>query len=269
MKNNIHLLFNHAKKTRDFVLDMIFPLECLSCGMEGEWLCEKCFRKIEIKETQYCLQCKKENKFGEFCDNCNLKYSLDGVLIAGNYEDEVIAKLIKSLKYHFARDIAEELSKFLILFLKDLITKNKIKKIDFNNGIGFEKFKEHKNIPNFLLNFKDNLIIPVPLHKKRERWRGFNQAELIAKIVARYFNLDFCASKLVRVKYKKPQAKLGERDRLINILECFKWVGEDLRGRNIIIVDDVATTGSTLNECSKVLKASGAGEVFGLVVAKG
>jgi len=111
--------------------------------------------------------------------------------------------------------------------------------------------------------------MPVPLSKKRLKWRGFNQAEIIANILADNFKLEIDAKNLKRIKNTKPQAKLNERERRNNLADCFSWLGDKLNGRNIILVDDVATTGSTLNECAKVLKQAGASEVWGLVVANG
>lgn len=269
MKININFLSSHASRLRDFALDLIFPIECLDCGQEKAWLCEKCFRKLRFKPTQYCLHCKKENDLGQFCPDCRPQYALDGVWIAGIYEEQIIAKLIKGLKYHFAQGIAKDLGKFLCLFLKDLINKGRLGRADLNSGVDWRRFEQARNIPVILFNFSQNLIMPVPLANKRKRWRGFNQAEAIAKEVADYFKLDFNFDKLIRVKYKKSQAKLSEIDRKNNIVGCFSWQGNELAGRNVIIVDDVATTGSTLNECAKVLKRNGAGEVWGLVVAKG
>ena len=119
------------------------------------------------------------------------------------------------------------------------------------------------------MNFNGNLVVPVPLSRKRRRWRGFNQAELLARAVAQNYGLTLDSNNLIRIKHKKPQAKLNEIHRLANVKECFAWRGGDLNKKNIILVDDVVTTGATLNECAKVLKAAGAGQVWGLVVAKG
>ncbi|MBU4347283.1 ComF family protein [Patescibacteria group bacterium] len=241
-------IINHANKLRDFVLDILFPIECAGCGSEGEWLCHKCFGKIKFKQEQYCLHCKKENKFGRFCPDCRQLYSLDGVLIAGDYDNRLIAKLIKNLKYNFVRDIAGDLGKFLILFLQNL-----------NSESGF----------GGAVLAGGNLIIPVPLHNKRRRWRGFNQAELIAREVSGYFKLELSVDKLIRIKYKKPQIKLSEAERKSNIIGCFGWRGENLNGRDVVLIDDIVTTGATLNECAKVLKQNGAGKVWGLAAAKG
>ena len=216
MKINIHLLTDHASKLRGFILDFIFPIECLGCGQEGVWLCEKCFRQLKFKPAQYCLHCKKENKFGRFCLVCQPRYALDGVWIAGIYEEQVIAKLIKSLKYGFAQNLATELGRFLILFLHDLINKSRVRSRDSRiassdlvSGVDWRKLRQISEHPNALIDFSQNLIMPVPLHSKRKRWRGFNQAEIIAKEVADHFKLEMSTDKLVRIKHKKAQAKVG------------------------------------------------------------
>jgi len=266
---NKQSIIESAGKFKALFLDLIFPIECLSCGKEGEWLCEKCFRKLKFKPAQYCLHCKKENKLGEFCLACRTQYALDGVWIAGVYEEQIIANLVKSLKYRFTQDVAKDLGRFLCLFLRDLINKSRIGRADLVSGVDWRKLGQVSGHPNVLLNFSENLIMQVPLANKRKRWRGFNQAEVIACEIANHFKLEIRTDKLVRIKHKKPQAKLGERERKKNIVGCFAWNGSDLAGQNIIIVDDVVTTGSTLNECAKVLKQNGAGEIWGLVVAKG
>ena len=268
MKINKKYFVNHALTSRDFILDLIFPIECLGCGQEGIWLCKSCFRKLEFNDKQYCLRCKQPNEFGQFCSKCDRDYALDGVWIAGDYENKIIASLIKSLKYHFAKDISKILGAFLSLFLRNLINKSRINQTDLNAGIDENKFNQIKKSPQILLNFHNCLLIPIPLHERRQRWRGFNQAKRIAEILANNFNLQL-SDKLIRIKHKKPQAKLGEAKRRTNIRGCFAWQGFDLQNHNIILVDDVTTTGSTLNECAQILKQAGAGQVWGLVVAKG
>ncbi len=266
---NKRTIVKSAEKLKALFLDLIFPVECLGCNKEGMWFCHDCFKKIQLKDSQYCLHCKKENNFGEFCEDCKEDYFLDGVWIAGDYEDKLIAELIKSLKYRFMRELSGTLGRFLSLFLRDLINKNRLVNRDLENGKIWRRLEKIKGSPEVFLNLKESLIIPVPLHKKRKRWRGFNQAEIIARELKNYFDIDMSTEKLIRIKHKKAQAKLGEEERKNNIKNCFGWQGDRLNKRNIILVDDVVTTGSTLNECAKVLKENGAGEVWGLVVAKG
>ncbi len=252
-----------------FFLDLIFPIECLGCGAEGEWLCHACFKKITVKDKQYCLECKKENSFGQFCPNCQPNYELDGVWIATLYDEEIISQAIKSLKYHFVRGLAKDLGKLLILFVGNIINQARITKPDLAGGIDWRAFNRAKDVPAAILNFKACLVVPVPLAKKRLYWRGFNQSEILGKVLAEHYSLELDSQNLKRIRHKKPQAKLSEATRKSNVKGCFFWQGEDLRKRDIILIDDVTTTGSTLNECAKILKANGAGEVWGLVVAKG
>ncbi len=260
------------KNTRNiwlFFLDLIFPRECFGCGREGDWLCQNCFHRVNFKQTQYCLNCKKENEFGQFCPDCKKQYQLDGVWIAFLYEEAVITKLVKSLKYHFVKELASELNNFFVLFLNNLINRSRLKTIDLTQGLDWQKFSRVKNLPQVILDFKQSLVIPVPLSKKRQRFRGFNQAEILARGMTNHYGMDLSLNQLVRIKHKKPQAKLNEMERKVNIKGCFAWRGNNLDKRNVILIDDVVTTGSTLNECAHVLKANGAGEVWGLVVSKG
>lgn len=253
MKNLKLVLQNHAFQMRDFVFDLLFPIECFGCGQEKEWLCKKCFRDLNFKTEQYCLRCYDKNNFGEFCSNCQQYFSLNGVFIAHEYENKIIAKLIKSLKYNFAKDISKPLGNQLILFVQNLLNQARLK----------------DSPPKVLVDFKNALLLPVPLHKKRFNWRGFNQAELLAQEVVKNFGLEFDNQNLIRKVYRKPQAKLNGPKRVENIKGCFAWVGNDLKKRNIILIDDITTTGSTLNEAARVLKENNASEVWGLVVAKG
>jgi len=269
MKAFFKKIIKNTNRAWLFFLDLIFPIECLGCGLEGKWICENCYKEIKLKPKQYCLHCKKENSWGEFCPPCQVIYSLNGVWIAALYDELLISQAIKSLKYHFISGLAHDLSKLLILFLNKMLEKAKIVRPGLAAGLERRIFEQAKNLPATILNFNENLVVLVPLSKKRLRWRGFNQAELLAEKVAKNYDLALDNKNLIRTKHKKPQAKLNEIHRLENIKECFSWQGGDLNKKNIILIDDVVTTGATLNECAKVLKAHGAGEVWGLVVAKG
>ncbi len=259
--------FLFLKQGRDFILDLIFPIECLACGREGKWLCPECFPRLKFKPSQYCLACKKENDFGGLCRSCRPLYFFDGVFIAGDYDNKTVAEMVKKLKYNLAKDLADDLGKFLALFVRNLISGS------LNFSTQFIELPGRGNrlngLPSVLRNLEKNLIIPIPLHPRRERWRGFNQAELLARRFAEYFNLEISTDYLKRIKHKKPQAKLNEAARSENIKDCFAFKGENLAGRNILLVDDIITTGHTLSEAARVLKENGAGQVWGLVVAKG
>lgn len=270
MPSTYHKIKNHALALRDFLIDFIFPIECLDCGREGDWLCGRCFKKLNFSRQQYCLNCKKKNTFGTFCAECQPNYNLDGVWIAGDYENKTLAKLIKNMKYKFVRDIAKILGAYMSFFIKNMLNEHTIRQfLSSSSQPLWRNFKKINHTPVILFDIKNVLVIPVPLHKKRLRLRGFNQAAEIAKSIMHKLGLTLDSKNLIRTKHKKPQAKLKESERLINLKNCFKWQGDDLNDRKVIIVDDVVTTGATLNECAKVLKENGASEVWGLVAAKG
>ena len=86
---------NHVFLIRDFLLDLIFPINCLVCGQEGKYLCEKCKKEIIINQKLSCPHCKKENRQGSYCYNCQTNYQLDGLLVSGDYHNTVLSTLIK------------------------------------------------------------------------------------------------------------------------------------------------------------------------------
>ncbi|KKR20134.1 MAG: Phosphoribosyltransferase [Parcubacteria group bacterium GW2011_GWE2_39_37] len=226
---------NHAIKWRDFCFDLLFPINCLGCEKEGSWLCDDCFNKIELAG-----EIIESNEMIKDCIH------LDGLCFAVDYNDKVVARLIKTMKYKFIKDINKLLAEFIIKFFEQGMTHG-LETIDWKNSI----------------------IIPVPLHVRRLKWRGFNQAKEIGQRLALYLNCLF-AEELRRVKNNRPQAKLKAEERWRNIEECFVLANSiDLEEKTVFLVDDVATTGATLNECAKVLKAAGAREVWGVVVARG
>ncbi|MBI2448288.1 ComF family protein [Candidatus Microgenomates bacterium] len=161
------------------------------------------------------------------------------MIVCARYDDAVIKKAIHHFKYEHFFDIGRILGKILA-----------------------ERLATEKNKEGFL-------IIPVPLHNLKKAQRGFNQAEILAKVVALSSDRPYLSNILVRQKYRRPQMELSREKRLENLKGSFCWLGGDLKRAEVILVDDVATTGATLEECAKVLKKSGAGEVWGLVLAHG
>ena len=230
------------------ILDVVFPIYCLGCNKEGEWLCDTCIRALPLK-TPVCPLCKRESAAGEYCATCQTQSSLDGIAVAVDYHHVCIQQAIKTLKYHFVPALNEGLGKILV------------RCIQFN-------LEQSTGLARFFVNFNKVVFIPVPLHPRRLRWRGFNQAAILAQAVSGHFRLAYNDMDLRRIRYTKSQARLHARERLHNLADSFAWRGGDLSGRNILLIHDVATTGATLQECAKVLKTAGAGSIWGLVVAR-
>jgi len=115
-------------------------------------------------------------------------------------------------------------------------------------------------------------LVPIPLNKKRSNWRGFNQTELLGRMIASSFGWKFSSNLLLRKKFTKPQAGLGKKERRKNVKDAFAINPQFAKIKNdnleVVIFDDVFTTGSTLKEACKVLKRNGFKTVWGLVLAK-
>lgn len=262
MSSFLKSIKNHTGLWCDFFLDLIFPIECINCGEEKIWLCEKCFKTINLNSESLCPACDRKTFSSQYCIYCQENFSLNGIFVASNYENKIVKASIKNLKYHLIKDLSLPLAKLLSQYFLGL--SEKIKKLPSDNPDAIINYELAKNLFSDLENI---LIIPIPLHPRRLRWRGFNQAELIAEHFAQNLNFKIDKKNLIRKKFRTPQAKLNKKDRIDNIKNCFSWQGGNIN-QKILLIDDIATTGSTLNECAKILKQNGAEQVWGLVVAK-
>jgi len=202
----------------------------------------KIFNKIlAVLFPQKCLGCKKENEI--LCPDCLGKINrpdtpyLNGIHIAANYQDLVLKKALWMLKYRGVKQLAKPLA--------ELIKERVWKKLETG----------------------DWLIVPVPLSKKKLRHRGYNQAELIAKELSDNVRADILFKKF----HTKSQVEVKDKEeRLANIIGSFEIKKpEKIKGKKIILVDDVLTTGATMREAKKVLKQAGAKKVVGVAVARG
>ena len=167
---------------------------------------------------------------------------LAAVWIAADYQQPLLQDLIHCFKYNFIRALALPLSQLLIDFLK----------------------------PQKSLGLNFDLVIPVPLARKRLVWRSFNQAALLAAQVSENFDWPLDQRAVVRQRYTTTQVGLSRQQRRANLKGAFKVIDQPaVAGRRILLVDDVLTTGSTLSELAQVLIKSGAAEVQALVIAQG
>lgn len=232
-----------------FIKDCLFPIFCLGCQIEGQWWCQDCVHKSFTGGEFYCPVCHLKNLNGKNCLNCEAVSRLEAVAAFFNYQSSsAVRELIKKIKYNLATDINQ-------LWFQIIA--------DFLNAIW--------QAGDWPIN--DITIIPVPLHRKRRRERGFNQAQLIARNIFEVLKKDhqdiqFDDLSLQRIKFTKQQAKLNRAERLINLEGAFAWVGDVKLSKNIILVDDVFTSGATMQECARVLKNAGAQTVRGLVMAR-
>lgn len=236
---------------KSFILDILFPRRCLGCDILltdefGHYICRACLRGIKFQNTFACTFCASPVVKGVTCPYCRQDHSLDRLLVVTSYENTVIKRIIKSTKYRFVRKLAEQIGSLMANYVK----KQAGRWQDLNSII----------------------IVPVPLHPKRLRWRGFNHAEIMAKTVGQEFGFEIITDALTRVRDNKPQADLpDQKSRIANMaMGTFQCICPALvRDQQILLIDDLSTTGSTLEDCARALKGAGAKEVTGLVFARG
>jgi ComF family protein len=211
-------------------------------------VCAKCLLKIEPRPTQECPVCYKEGN-GMTCEMCKNSSALDGIVALYTYQEAgALGQLIKQLKYQHARET--------IKIFKSLAA---------------------QALPIYTSCFTDSVsIIPIPLHTRRQRERGFNQAMLLAKIFLKVWKeqrqttdtLQLDTTSLIRSRYTEQQARLSHDKRIENLQDAFTWAGKSIPER-VVLIDDVFTTGSTLQAAAKSLKQAGIKSVWGLTLARG
>jgi len=223
------------------ILDVIFPqaIKCFICKREIDdyGVCDYCYPHLPFVGGKLCTKCGGEmTGNGDICEECkNEKFYFTKNYAVFNYIDD-IQKVILSFK----KD-NKYLGGYFSDIIRNYILKNKI---------------------------KFDLIIPMPIHENRRKQRGYNQSEILVKSLEKDFAVD--KDIVIRIKDTPHQTGLNKENRKINLEHAFQVKDQKkIKDKVILLVDDIYTTGSTLNECSKELLKYGAKEVIGLCVARG
>ena len=222
------------------LIDILFPSRCVGCDAAGSYLCPDCVNRLAPIVEPICPMCGRPAMFGKTHARCISAYAMEG-LIAGCVYRGLAKRMIGKLKYRFVTD------------LFDTVMETFLSLAEFG-----------------LIEDKQPVVVGVPLHPSRLKWRGFNQADEIAKRIAENMQWQECPQALVRCKHTRPQMLLKLADRRDNVRQAFAkgMMIEAVKNRVVLLVDDVWTTGATMRECTKVLKRNGAKEVWGAVVAR-
>lgn len=221
------------------ILDLLFPKWCLVCERVGSYLCYRCRTKLEYVSIDGCLYCDKITDHGMTHLNCQRKLGIDGIQSFLYYSEEM-QKVMKELKYSQVRDAYQEIFWSLN---PEIVSKIAV-----------------------YGNYRPSVYIqPLPLHNRRLRDRGFNQAELFANYISHISNIPVIDA-LERVKDMPQQVRQGSRwQRFINSRNAFRVKKTaEMKGKTIVLFDDVITTGSTVKEACRTLKMAGATHVFAL-----
>jgi len=219
------------------VASLVLPLKCLGCGQESDWLCRECAGSLRPPREDSCLLCRRYSPEGRgICPSCSRKTALRGIVSPLAIKEPHLRELIHHIKYAGRIDAI----RFCAVWL---------------GRWSLERLP------------KSFTLVPVPLSRARQIQRGFNQAELYAKAISgaqtplkRY---------LVRTRETAPQVSLSRQDRSANVKNCFSSREKIPSEEVIVLVDDVVTTGSTLREAARALRAAGAKQIWALTIAHG
>ncbi len=233
---------NVLEGTWSRVCDYIFPVFCISCEQEGDIVCANCQSTLEVAGVFCCPVCHTERVGGRCCDECRDKTPLvRHVAMMPLIEASLLHQIIHLYKY----DFIEGLESTFQLLIAGFLDTYHFSSVDY--------------------------IVSVPLHKKRYVERGFNQSERIARILSDGTGIPYI-DPLKRIVNTVKQATLDRHHREVNVANAFvvqKDYVEIISGKNIVLVDDVYTTGSTLRECASALKTAGVQEISGWSIARG
>lgn len=233
-------------KGKNVWLDLLYPRRCPLCGeirpYGKENVCRVCFEKLKKVETPYCLKCGKtiEDREMEYCEDCRT--------IAKSYKrgfpvffyEGAIKNALYDFKYKNQRDYADFFAACMYGHYKTELSKLQI------DG-----------------------IVPVPVHPHKRKKRGYNQAELLAKELGKRLGIRVYPNYLERTEDTNPQKELNDKARMKNLKNAFKIGRNTIKLKKILLVDDIYTSGATVEACTKVLLSSEAEEVYYISVAIG
>lgn len=226
------------------VADIIFPVECVGCSKGGTHLCGQCLGRVQFFSVHFCHYCKKPQAFGQTCADClkqNALRRLDGLYIFAPYDQRILKDAIHAWKYERVQEIGDMLGTSCAQRLSGL-------------ELPFKKYSK---------------VIPVPLARQKQFDRGFNQAAQFARAVSGRLGISY-QDALLRLRNTSSQFALPKSQRKQNVRNAFATKKDaNLQNASILLVDDVTTTGATLEEACRALKTTGVKNVYGIALAHG
>jgi ComF family protein len=225
-------------RLKEAAVDLLFPQWCLGCGREGAYICPSCRQRLPRLTESLCPTCGQPQPGGQLCPACvRRKQRIDGIRAPFRF-DGLIRQAIHQLKYRNLRALAQPLAGLL----HDYISANPV---------------------------PGEVLVPVPIHPGRLRQRGYNQCRLLAAELSKISGLPLQDGSLAKRRPTEPQAETDSlADRWANVAGAYSCLDAALSGRKVLLVDDVATSGATLNACAEALKTAGASSVWALVLAR-
>ena len=228
----------------DWIKQLLFPLRCPVCDEPvrpfGEKICPECQPRKKMLTSPYCMKCgKKLSEDEEYCRDCRKD---NHVYVRGRalYEYESVAASLYRFKYSGRQEYGDFWGEEMAFYLG-----------------------------NFIREIKPDALIPIPLHASRKRQRGYNQATVLARALGRELNIPVKEKYLLRVKKTTPLKRLNPKERQNNLKKAFIISQNDVKLKRVILVDDIYTTGSTMDEAARTLINSGVEAVYFVALACG
>ena len=232
---------SYSRTVMQQLFDVLFPVHCAGCQKSGHVLCPSCIAQIQPLSSPFCQRCGAPLSSDGKCKDCQYHpLKLSGQRAVSAYQEPLRA-CIHALKYYGNTRLAEPLGLLL--------------------AQAYSRY-----------GMQADILIPVPLHSERQRQRGYNHASLLAGVCSARSGIPLLEDVLVRHRATVAQVELNPKDRYQNVAGAFlctpAFATGALYGRRIVIIDDVSTTGATLEACAAPLFAAGAEAVWGLVLAR-
>jgi ComF family protein len=231
-------LVSSLKQLEMGVLDLLFPPRCVGCGSSGGFLCVPCLSALPYLPFPLCAKCGKPLSYGTVCYDCeNYLFAFDGIRSLSPYHG-VVRQAILQFKYQNVKALAVQLAQLMGKYINS-----------------------HP--------LSADTLVPVPLHPRRLRERGYNQSSLLSRELSRLVPLPVVEGALLRARNTPAQTKTNSvQNRHSNVAGAFTCRGRRVVGKRILLIEDVCTPGATLNACATVLKSAGAISVWGLTMAR-
>jgi ComF family protein len=227
----------HWCSFRNRFFDLVFPPRCVDCRRVGTWLCAECLSRVPLVEHPLCSCCGGAVAADGLCARCRTSPLQVERIRSVVYFEGAVREAIHQFKYNGRTALVEPLVDLMVAY-----------------------WMKHP--------MSVDVVVPVPLHAARLRERGYNQAALLARELARRIGLPLNERVLMRQRATSPQVGLDATQRRENVRAAFSCSGNDLAGRRVLLIDDVCTTGATLEACAVALHEGGADSVQALTLAR-